>query len=260
MQTANGYEVAFANGANEYVVWNTGANGDYTSAATGILSGTSYALEELELTFGEDLNGDGTVGPTMTTIATNSTTTLTEVAKQFELNPTSGGAGPFLGLNGSPVTASQFPAHWTPVGATQTASGYEVAFGNGANEYVAWNTGANGDYASTATGILSGTSYALEELELTFGEDLNGDGTVGPIMTTIATNSTTTLTEVANQFELNSAGGRAGPFLELNGSPVTAGQFPAHWTPVGAMRTANGYEVAFSAPVPGQSGQYQYVV
>ena len=76
-----GYEVAFGHGAgaNEYVVWNTDINGDYTSAATGVLSGTSYALEKLEATFGEDLNGDGTIGPTMTTIATNGATDLTRL-------------------------------------------------------------------------------------------------------------------------------------------------------------------------------------
>ena len=157
-----------------------------------------------------------------------------------------------LELNGSAVTSGQFPAGWTPVGAMQTANGYEVAFGNGANEYVVWNTDTNGDYTSAATGILSGTSYALEELEVTFGEDLNGDGTVGPTMATIATNSTTILTEVANQFELNPAGGGTGPFLELNGSPVTAGQFPAGWTPVGAIQTGDGYEVAFGATLGGE--------
>ena len=52
--------------------------------------------------------------------------------------------------------------------------------------------------------------------------------------TMIATNGTTTLAQVGNLFELNPAGGGTGPLLELNGSVVTAGQFPAGWTPVGA--------------------------
>ena len=260
-ETGDGYEVAWSvPGNNEYVVWNTDGDGDYTSVATGILSGTSATLEAVEANFGDGAFPGAGPPVSTTTIATNGATTLAAVGNLFELNPADGGTGPLLELNGSPVTSTEFPAHWTPVGAMRTANGYEVAFGNGANEYVVWNTDANGDYTSAATGILSGTSYALAEFEVTFGENLNGDGTVEPTTATIATNSTTILTEVANQFELNPAGGGTGPFLELNGSPVTAGQFPAGWTPVGAIQTGDGYEVAFSAPVPGQSGQKQYVV
>jgi hypothetical protein len=52
-------------------------------------------------------------------------------------------------LNGSAVTAGQFPAGWTPVGAVKTASGYEVAGSVlAANEYVVWNIDSNGDYTS----------------------------------------------------------------------------------------------------------------
>ena len=55
-------------------------------------------------------------------------------------------------------------------------------------------------------------------------------------------------------YELNPASGGTGPLLELNGSVVTTGQFAAGWTPVGAVQTGNGYEVALS------NGQSQYVV
>src|SRR6185437_4192574 len=46
--------------------WNTDSNGAYTGAATGVLSGASNALQQLESSFGEDLNGDGTIGPALT--------------------------------------------------------------------------------------------------------------------------------------------------------------------------------------------------
>jgi hypothetical protein len=42
-------------GQNQFVVWNTDSNGDYVSNATGILSTTSYPLENLETTFGPPL-------------------------------------------------------------------------------------------------------------------------------------------------------------------------------------------------------------
>ena len=144
---------------------------------------------------------------TPTEIATNGTTTLAELevggsktGDAYELNPAGGTGGPLLELNGSVVTKGQFPAGWTPVGAVQTATGYEVAFKNSQNQFVVWNTDGGGDYVSNATGILSATSYALEELELTFNEDLNGDGTTGPKTTQIATNGTTTLAQVGNQY------------------------------------------------------------
>jgi hypothetical protein len=246
-KTASGYEVAWSvPGANEYTVWNTDANGDYTGSATGVVSGTSPTLEGVEANFGENFSGAGAAASS-TTIATNGTTTLAQVGNLFELNPASGGTGPLLEYQGSLVTAGQFGG-WTPIGAEKTANGYEVAWSvPGANEYTVWNTYANGSYAGSVLWAVSGTSYALESLELSFGEDLNGDGTIGPTTTTIATNGTTTLMQVANEYELGTASGGTGPFVTYNGSAVTTGEFGG-WTPVGAEKTASGYEVAWSVP------------
>jgi Tryptophan-rich Synechocystis species C-terminal domain len=251
VQTGIGYQVAFENGANQFVVWNTDGNGNFTSAATGILSATSYALESLETIFGEDLNGDGTTGPVVTAIGTNGA--LSEVANQFQLNP--GGGGPFLTLNGSPVTTGEFPAGWTPVGAVQTATGYEVAFGNGAGEYEVWNTDGNGNFTSAATGSLLGNSNELAAVEANFKDGTFTGAGVGPATPQlIKDNTVTTLNSVGNLFELTSDTSGTGPLLELNGSVVTSGEFPAGWTPVGALKTGDGYEVAFG------NGKNQYTV
>ena len=163
-----------------------------------------------------------------TTISTNGTTTLAEVGNVFELNPAGGGTGPLLKLNGSVVTAGEFPAGWTPVGAVQTAGGYEVAWSvPGKNEYAVWNTDSNGNFTSSETGVTPGDP---------------------PALWTINTNGATSLVQVGNNYELEAASTGTGPLIELNGSAVTAGQFPAGWTPVGAEQTANGYEVAWSIP------------
>ena len=75
--------------------------------------------------------------------------------------------------------AGQFGG-WTPIGAEQTASGYDVAWKNpGAGQYTVWSTDSNGNYVSNIIGIVSGTSTALESLETTFHQDLNGDGVIG---------------------------------------------------------------------------------
>ena len=109
-------------------------------------------------------------------------TSLVQLGSQYELEAVSSGTGPFLTYNGSTVTPGEFPG-WTPVGAEKTATGYEVAWSLlGANEYTVWNTDSTGVYTGAATGVLSGASYALQKLETSFGEDLNGDGTIGPTL------------------------------------------------------------------------------
>src|SRR5208337_3142965 len=146
-----------------------------------------------------------------------------------------GGTGPLLEYQDSLVTAGEFGAAVTPVGAKQTGNGYEVAWSLGANAYIVWNTDADGDFTSAATGVVSGTSQTLEAVEANFGEDFAGSPE--PTPTQIATNGVTTLDQIGNLYELNPVGGGTGPLLEYQGSVVTAGEFGAGVTPVGAEKT-----------------------
>ena len=60
---AGGYDVAWKNTATaQYTVWSTDSNGNYLSNVIGAVSGNSLALETIETTFNQDLNGDGTIG------------------------------------------------------------------------------------------------------------------------------------------------------------------------------------------------------
>ena len=91
----------------------------------------------------------------------------------------SGGSGPELKQFGTAVVAGQF-GPWTPIGAVQTATGYDIAWEiPGANQFSVWSTDSNGNYISNIIGQVSGTNTALEAIELVFGQDLNGDGTIG---------------------------------------------------------------------------------
>ena len=82
--TASGYEVAWkVMGTDQYSVWATDKNGNYTSNIIGTASGTSTTLESIESSFHQDLNGDGHIGVVLngssggqTLIATGGTTTL----------------------------------------------------------------------------------------------------------------------------------------------------------------------------------------
>jgi serralysin len=179
-QISGGYEVALhLPGSDQYTVWNTDINGNVVSNGTGgIVSGASTALRSLETSFQQDLNGDGIIGISSTAVVIESygNTSLTVIGNNYALNPSGGGTGPLLKY-GSVVTVGQYGA-WTFIGAEQISGGYEVALHlPGSDQYTVWNTDTDGNVVSNATGgIVSGSSNALKSLELSFQQDLNGDG------------------------------------------------------------------------------------
>ena len=261
VQTASGYDIAWMlPGANQYTVWSTDSNGNYQSNIIAPVPGNSLALESLELTFNQDLNGDGVIGPTKTVIQTDTnpygSISLVEVANTYDLEGSSG-SGPELKYAGAAVTAGEFGG-WVPIGAVQTASGYDIAWMlPGANQYTAWSTDSNGNYQSNIFSPVSANSLALESLELTFNQDLNGDGVIGPTKTVIQTDTNAygsiSLVEVANTYDLEGSSG-SGPELKYAGAAVTAGEFGG-FVPIGAVQTASGYDIAWMLP-----GANQYTV
>ena len=65
-------------GANLYGVWDTDAAAISSQLLISNVSGTSAALELMELSFNDDLNGDGTIGipvPSSATLIESSGTT-----------------------------------------------------------------------------------------------------------------------------------------------------------------------------------------
>ena len=58
--------------------------------------------------------------------------------------------------------------------------------------------------SQTLIGAVTGNDYALESIETTFNQDLNGDGTIGLTKTVIQTDTnssgSTSLTAVANEY------------------------------------------------------------
>src|SRR6185312_3884977 len=143
-----------------------------------------------------------------------------------------------LGYGGSPVAAGQFDQYgaWVPIGAEQTASGYEVAWKvTGADQYQVWQTDSSGNFLSTG-GVVSGSSTALQSIETSFQQDLNGDGLIGgssnpppgitpPAMITVLEDfGSTGLAQVGSSYLLSPLEAAAVE-LGYGGSPVAAGQF-----------------------------------
>ncbi len=259
VQTASGYDVAFKNASTGlFNIWSTDSNGNYiTNLASGI-SATSSTLENFETVFHQDLNGDGTIGtpppPPPTVIQTDGTTSLVQAGNDYFLNPVSSGttiAGPELKFGGAPVTVGMWTG-WAPVGAVQTASGFDVAFKNASTGlFNIWSTDSNGNYITNLASGISATSSTLENFETVFQQDLNGDGTVGvpppPPPTVIQTDGTTSLLQSGSDYFLNPVSSGltiTGPELKFIGAPVTVGMWTG-WAVVGAVQTASGYDVAF---------------
>jgi hypothetical protein len=91
-----------------------------------------------------------------------------------------GASGPVLKYGGSPVTLGELGG-WTPIGAAATANGYDVAWKLlGANEYTVWTVDSSGNFFSDTLGAVLGKNLSLQVLELTFNQNLNGDGRIGP--------------------------------------------------------------------------------
>ena len=246
-QTANGYEVAWrVLGSDQYGVWYTDNNGNYISNS-GIISGADVA--SFESSFGQDLNVDGMIGvPPPIVIEAFGSTSLTQIGNQLYLY--NGGSGPLLKYAGAAVVAGQFGA-FVPIGAEQTASGYEIAWKvSGTGDYGIWYVDGAGNYISNS-GVLSGTSAALKSFEISFLQDLNADGVVGFVATIIEANGVTSLTQVESNFYLYNSG--SGPSLKYAGAAVVAGQFGG-FVPIGAEQTATGYEIAWKVTGSDQFG------
>ena len=140
--------------------------------------------KSLETTFHQDLNGDGVVGLNPTVIQTDTIirpdrpALPSSATTTFCMRPARRTV-PSCNLTVPRSTAGEFGG-WTPIGAVQTASGYDIAWKDAsAGLYTVWSTDGNGNYVANVIGVVSGNSYALESVETTFHQDLNGDGVVG---------------------------------------------------------------------------------
>ena len=188
-------------------------------------------------------NQHGFVGSPLpaTTIESFGATSLTQVGNDYFLYANGTTNGPELTYSGTPWAAGQA---WAPIGVEKTSSGYEVALFNASSHlYTVWNTDGSGNVLSASIAGVSGTDTALESIETSFQQDLNGDGTIGiPVASgTIEAFGATKLVQVGNDYFFNPVAGGSGPELMYGGTPWAAGQA---WAPIGVEKTSTGYEVA----------------
>ena len=150
-------------------------------------------------------------------------------------------------------SGGQFGA-WTPIGARRRQAATRLP--GKIRAPVSTRCGAPTAAATTSptsSPYGSGPAPRWNQFETSFHQDLNGDGAIGlPPMPTTVIESTgaTSLTEIGSNFYLYDKH-RRGPSLKYGGADYVAGQFGA-WTPIGAEKTASGYEVAWQNTSTGQ--------
>ena len=201
---------------------------------------TTFAVAVSDTAGATAIDSTTTVTTTEVIVEANGVTSLWLVGTAYVL-ASAGGTGPTLKYLNNAVTVGQFGA-FAPIGAEQTATGYEIAWKlPGADAYVIWNTGPDGNYTGTVAGPVSGSNPVLEALEPSFQQDLNNDGTIG-VPPVVATGGSVITSFVFNVFNVepsrrilpssNTAFARDGlsaPSLSFIGTPdaVTIGSTPA---------------------------------
>ncbi|MGJ4907506.1 FG-GAP-like repeat-containing protein [Bradyrhizobium sp. HKCCYLS2033] len=249
-KVAGGYDVLWKHtDTGAYEVWSVDGGGNYVSTLTGsaALAPTNPLIQEYEKLFNQDIDGDGRVGPVATTVEALGSTALLKVGDNFILESNSGASPNILKFSGSPASASYFAGQgWTIVGAEAIAGGYEVAWRNvGAGLINIWSVDSSGNYVA---GLASAapSNAAVEPYESVFNQDLNGDGTIGPVGTTVEALGSTKLVQVGDNYVLTSLSGDVARELIFSGSAASASYFTSQgWAIVGAEAITGGYEVAW---------------
>jgi hypothetical protein len=97
------------NGANDYIVWATDSSGNFLSYVLPETAGNNTALEALETTFHQDLNGDGTIGIRPAPALSGSAMMLAAGNDNFVFRPN-------LGAASTVTTVDNFGSHELPTG------------------------------------------------------------------------------------------------------------------------------------------------
>ncbi|MEM7633293.1 MAG: CAP domain-containing protein [Pseudomonadota bacterium] len=226
--TDTGFAVLWQHTDGRNIVWETDASGNYQASNVP----SDAALNEIEAVFGVDLNGDGGIA----VIENNGDTELSisdTGAYQF-----SDGVSAPVGLkNAGADIGPDSLAGWTALQAEATATGFSVLWQHANGNHVVWDTDAAGNFQASRSLSESG----LNEIELLFETDLNGDGGIaivednGAIELSIDENG-------AYQFN----DGISASIVLTNGGSDIGPSSMAGWSALQAEATASGFSVLWN--------------
>ncbi len=97
------------------------------------------------------------------------------------------------------------------------------------DKYTVWNTDSNGNYISNAVTPVSGSNPALESIETSFLQDLNGNGLIGGKAIVNGTSGNDTLTSSSpNQIFFGNGGSNTFVFSGTVGNDIIADFHPSN--------------------------------
>ncbi|WP_420587332.1 M10 family metallopeptidase C-terminal domain-containing protein [Ruegeria sp.] len=218
-----GYRMLWVSTNGQYSEWSVNSLGQFQSAAV------IDNVVDVEVFYDADLNNDGTIGHTTTTLETEGTTTLGSSTHGYYLL----GGSVSLSRNGDDIGSETY-ANWQAIQAEADGGGYRLLWVNTNGQYSEWTTNGQGQFLSS-TNIGS-----VVDVEAFYNTDLNNDGAIGHTTTTIESDGTSTL-EASTQGHYLLGGSVV---LSLNGNDVGPDSY-ANWQAVQAEAdgATGGYRV-----------------
>ena len=219
--SGGGYKVLWKNADGTYAEWIT------NSAGAFIGGGVVNNVVDVEAFYGVDLNGDSTIGHTITNVETDGSTTLQSSTQGVYLIDGSIS----LTYNGANVGPSTFPG-WQAIQTEASGGGYKVLIKNTDGSYAEWVTNATGEITSGA--LIDN----VVDVETFYDVDLNGDSTIGHTITNVETDGSTTLQSSTQGVYLIDGS----ISLTYNGANVGPSTFPG-WQAIQTEASGGGYKV-----------------
>ena len=220
-ETASGYRVLWQNVDGSYSEWLLNSKGQFVDSA---FVGN---VVDLEAVYGADINGDGTVGHTTTTVESAGSVTLQNSTQTGYIVDGSKS----LTLNGQNIGPNTLQG-WTAVQAEAFGGGYKVLLKNIDGTYAEWELNSAGE--SIAGALIDN----VVDVETFYDADINGDGATGHTITVIENNGSTTLS-VSTQTGYIIDGDKT---LTLHGQVVGPNTLPG-WEAIHAEESGSGFRV-----------------
>ena len=227
--------------ANRLHVWSLDSNWNWTSSS-GWDEPSSAEGQQLEVSFQQDLNGDGVIAAPTTAVETAGSTQLLQgTGKRYSVQGTTPGAAAVaIKKDGAQIYAGIYGADWQVLAAETVGGVNQVLWKNtSANRLHVWSLDVNWTWTSSA-GWDETTSSRGIELETQFGIDLNGDGKVAQPSSSVEEQGSVWLIKGAgNTYSARStAAGAAAVAIKKDGVQIAQGIYGNDWQ-VLAAETVN---------------------
>ena len=197
---SSGYDVLWQHSSGGYSFWEVDSLGAFSTG--GWLAASEYADYEDRFSF--DINGDGKIGHSFSTVETSGNLNLlSSTSGQYFLED-SDGVKTGLTYFGQAAGTDSFAGFSAVQAETGPSGGFEVLWQNTSGKYSYWDVDSTGAFRTG--GLLEASRYV--DYEDRFSFDINGDGKIGHSFSTVETSGDLNLlSSTSGQYFLEDSGG-----------------------------------------------------